>query len=66
MNAKFKIRQHVIFIKHRKFDSAIIKCFTVPVSLLLVIDWIKKITVLESPVQTIIRTALTSTLNANY
>ena len=66
MNAKFKMCQHVIFIKRRKFDTTNIKCFTVPVSLLLVKDWIKKITVLKSPVETITRTALTSTLNANF
>ena len=29
MNAKIKIRQCVIFIKSRKFDTADIKCFTV-------------------------------------
>ena len=29
MNAKIKMRQYVIFIKPRKFDTANIKCFTV-------------------------------------
>ena len=29
MNAKFKMRQYVIFSTPRKFDTADIKCFTV-------------------------------------